>query len=358
MTTRKGFGARTGGRDGFVLIAALWLLVALGAVGLHVGIEMRTERLAAANLLDEQRAREAAFAGAEYARSRLTAALLDRADELRADAARANQRVQQNQRGQQQQQRNRTQTVQQLFRSASAADDPWRDPGALVVTQMEFGDARFTLRLRDAQAALNLNAADEEMLLGFFSQGLGVDFAQAQRISQAIMDWKDADDLPLLNGGERDEYLKANMPVLPANRGFAELDELRHVMGMTQEIFDAAVPFLTLRGSTRINVNAAPEPVLLALPGMTPAAVREIMRLREAGIYPTNVAQLLNQIPSAAGRTLDANRQRLNPRTIFRTDEVEIISDGHVEGSSVEARVRLIVVRSDEGALVVTRVFN
>ena len=347
---------RTVGRDGFVLIAALWLLVALGAVGLHVGIEMRTERLAAANLLDEQRAREAAFAGAEYARSRLTAALLDRADELRAEAARANQRVQQNQRPQQQ--RSRTQTVQQLFRSAGAGEDPWRDPEALVVTQMEFGDARFTLRLRDAQAALNLNTADELMLLGFFSLGLGVDFAQAQRISQAIMDWKDADDLPLLNGGERDEYLDADMPVLPTNRSFAELDELRHVMGMTQEIFDAAVPYLTLRGSSRINVNAAPEPVLLALPGMTPAAVREIMVMRDAGVFLTNTNQLIRLIPPGVGRTLAAERQRLNQRTIYRTDEVEIISDGHVEGSSIEARVRVIVIRSDEGALVVTRVFN
>jgi hypothetical protein len=82
------------------------------------------------------------------------------------------------------------------------------------------------------------------------------------------------------------------------------------------------------------------------------------MRLRESGIYPNSVGQLLNMIPAGAGRTLDAERQRLNQRTIFRTDEVEIISDGHVEGSSVEARVRLIVVRSEEGALVVTRVFN
>jgi type II secretory pathway component PulK len=344
------------GRQGFVLIAALWLLVALGAVGLHVGIEMRTERLAAANLLDEARAREAASAGAEYARSRLTAALLDRADELRAEAARANQRTQQNQnRGQQ---RTRTQSVQQLFRSAGAGEDPWRDPEALVVTSMQFGDARFTLRLRDAQAALNLNAADEQMLLGFFSQGLGLDFAQAQRISQAIVDWRDADELPLLNGGERDQYLEANLPVLPTNRGFADLDELRHVMGMTQEIYEASVPYLTLRGSTRINVNAAPEPVLLALPGMTPAAVREIMRLRDAGTFPTSMNQLLNLLPSAAGRTIDAERNRFNQRTIYRTDEVEIISDGHVEGSAVEARVRLIVVRSEEGALVVTKVFN
>ena len=38
--------AGRGAEGGFVLIAALWLLVALGAVGLHAGIEMRTERLA------------------------------------------------------------------------------------------------------------------------------------------------------------------------------------------------------------------------------------------------------------------------------------------------------------------------
>lgn len=339
---------------GFVLIAVLWLLVALGAVGLQVGMEMRTERLAAANLLDAERAREAAFAGAEYARSRLTAALLNRADELRSEAARANQRTQ---RAQQQQQRNtRVQSVQQLFRSAGAGEDPWRDPEALVVTSMEFGDARFTLRLRDAQAALNLNTANEEMLLNFFSQGLEVDFAQAERIAQAIVDWRDPDDLPLLNGGEREQYLKANQPVLPTNRGFAELDELRHVMGMTQEIFEAALPYLTLRGSGRINVNAAPEPVLLALPGMTQAAVREIMRLRDAGTFPGNANQLRNMIPSAASRSLDS--QQFNQRVIFRTDEVEIISDGHVVGSAIEARVRLVVVRGEEGALVVLKVFN
>jgi general secretion pathway protein K len=340
-------------RDGFVLIAVLWLLVALGAVGLHVGLEMRTERLAAANLLDESRAREAAFAGAEYARSRLTAALLDRADELRAQAARSNQRS-----NQRQQQRSRTQSVQQLFRSAGAGEDPWREPEALVVTSMEFGDARFTLRLRDAQAAVNLNAANEEMLVNFFSQGLEVDFAQAQRIAQAIVDWRDPDDLPLLNGGERDEYLAAGAPVLPTNRGFGELDELRHVLGMTTEIFEAAIPYLTLRGSGRINVNAAPVPVLLALPGMTPAAALEIVRLRDAGTFPTSTNQLLQLIPPGAGRTLQAARQQLNQRTIYRTDEVEIISDGHVEGSAVEARVRVIVVRSEQGALVVTRVFN
>jgi general secretion pathway protein K len=347
MSARARTPARA--REGFVLIAVLWLLVALSAVGLHAGLELRTERLAAANVLDEARARQAAFAGAEYARSRLTAALLDRNDELRAEAARSNQR---------QQQQSRTQSVERFFRSVDPSLDPWREPEGLVVTEMEFGDARFSLRLRDAQAALNLNAADEDMLLSFFSQGLGLDFAQADRIAQAIADWRDPDDLPRLNGGERDQYLRAGAAVLPTNRGFSELDELRHVLGMTPEIFEAAVPHLTLRGSGRINVNAAPLPVLLALPGMTPEAAGEILRLREAGEFATTRAALMRLLPSAVTRTLEAAGARFNQRSSYRTDEVEIISDGHVEGSAIEARVRLIVVRSDQGALVVTRVFD
>jgi hypothetical protein len=63
-------------------------------------------------------------------------------------------------------------------------------------------------------------------------------------------------------------------------------------------------------------------------------------------------------LPSAVTRTLEGAGQRFSQRTSYRTDEVEIISDGHVQGSAVEARVRLIVVRSDQGALVVTRVFD
>jgi general secretion pathway protein K len=146
--------------------------------------------------------------------------------------------------------------------------------------------------------------------------------------------------------------------VLPPNRGFPDVDELRHVLGMTPDIFAAALPYLTLRGSGRINVNAAPEPVLLALPGMTRAAAQELIRMRQSGTVPTSTQQLVRALPAASARPIQAAQQAFNGRVSFRTDEVEIISDGHVEGSAVESRVRLIVVRSDQGAMVVTRVFN
>lgn len=335
-------------RGGFVLVAALWLLVALGAVGLDASLRSRARRLAAANLLDETRARAAAMAGVEYARSRLTAAMLDRADELRAQAmerarterarrtaARANAR--------------------RLFRGSDPFEDPWRLPEQLVATDMAFGDVRYALRLRDTGAALNLNTASEEMFRQFFAQGLRVDFARADRLAQAILDWRDEDDIPRVGGGERDQYLKQGAPVLPANRDFAELAELRHVLGMTAELYAEALPYLTIVGSGMINVNAAPEAVLLALPGVTPTAAAQLVRMREAGDLPRSMAELEAMMPAAVRVSLADEDDRFARRITFSTNEVEILSEGRVDGGPIRVHARVIVARSNTGAVVVWR---
>ncbi|HUE95601.1 MAG TPA: hypothetical protein VMN39_03030 [Longimicrobiaceae bacterium] len=323
------------GREGFALIAVLWLLVALSAVGMHAALETRTERLASANLLDQARSREVALAGSEYARSRLTAALLDRAEQLRSEVQSSQNRAGGG--------RSRTQSVQSMFRSSDPIDDPWTDPAGLVVQEMVLGDARFTLYLRDADAALNPSGADAEMLTNFFSQGLGLDYAAADRLAQSILDWQDEDDLPRIGGAESEEYLEAGAAILPPNRPFGRIEELRYVLGMTQEIYDAAAPHLTLLSSGRINVNAAPEEVLLAAPGMTPAIAQEIQQLKNTGYYARDFEQLLSGLSPSSRGQLSAVQRRLNARLSFRTDQVEIVSEGGVEGSAIRTRVRMIV---------------
>lgn len=331
-----------------MLVAALWLLVALGAVGLDAALRSKARRLAAANLVDETRARAAAMAGTEYARSRLSAAMLDRAEELRAEAQ---------QRARTQRARNQAarMNVRNLFRQSDPREDPWRDPEELVVPEMLFGDVRYTLRLRDTGAALNPNVADEQMLRQFFAQGLRVDYADADRITHAILDWRDEDDIPRVGGGERDEYLDENAPVLPRNRPFAEVDELRYVLGMTPEIFERARPYLTLIGSGTINANAAPEPVLLAIPGMTPAAAAELLRRRDSGMVPRNLQQLLDLLPAGTREALMDEERRFNRRTGFATNEVEIVSEGRVDGGPVVVRATIVVARANTGAVVVWR---
>jgi type II secretory pathway component PulK len=337
----------SGRRAGFVLIAALWLLVALGAVGLDAALRSRNRRLAAANLVDETRARAAALAGAEYVRSRLTAAMLDRADELRADAlSRArNDRARQQAQGR---------SVSRLFRDADdPMNDPWRAPDELIATEMTFGDARYSVRVRDTGAALNLNEASEEVLRQFFSQGMGVDYARSDRLTQAILDWRDEDELPRINGGEREQYLREGALILPPNRDFAEIAELRHVMGMTPDLFDAARPFLTIFGSGDVNVNAAPLEVLLALPAMTPGTAQEIVRMRDAGNYAEDEDELVEMLGGAGEELEDSGP--FGRMTTYATNEVEIVVDGRVEGSPMVVRARVIVARSDAGAVVVWR---
>jgi type II secretory pathway component PulK len=336
----------TARRQGFILVAVLWLIIALGAVGLDASLRSKTRRLAAANVLDQTRARAAAMAGTEYARSRLTAAMLDRALELR------NERLSDARTERAQRSATRA-SVNSLFRSSDPFDDPWREPEQLIAPEMAFLDARYSLRVRDTGASLNLNEADETMLRQFFAQGLKVDYTLADQLTQAILDWRDEDDIPRIGGGEREEYLKARMPVLPPNRDFAELEELRHVLGMTPELYDEARMYLTLVGSGDVYVNAAPEEVLLALPGMTPPAVTTLLRARAAGQTPRSAGELRALMPAGTRATMEDERTRFNRVTTYRTNEVEIIADGRVDGSPMRVRARVVVARSNTGAVVV-----
>ena len=335
-------------RDGFALVAALWLLVALSAVGLQTALASRARRQAAANLLDEVRARNAVVAGTEYARSRLTAAMLGQAEELRVEAM-------ERARSSRDQRRAASASIGRLFRSSDPLEDPWREPQALVVPEMTFGDARYAILLRDVGSALNLNQADEEMLRQFFAQGLGLDYADADELAQAILDWRDEDEIPRINGGEREEYLEEGALVLPPNRDFVDVDELRHVRGMTPETYVAAAPHLTLIGDGEINLNSAPEPVLLALPGMDRGAVTQILRLRDSGVLPRSDGQLLALLPSGVGQAIEAQGRNFSRRTTYTTNQVVILAQGWVEGGVVHVTSRVVVSRGNAGARVVWR---
>jgi type II secretory pathway component PulK len=333
-------------RAGFALVATLWLLVALGAVGLEAALHSRERRLAAANALDHTRARAAAIAGTEYARSRLTSAMLGEAERLRAEGI-ASARTER------QRERAARRGGRDLFRSLDPLEDPWRAPQDLVAPEMAFGDARYALLLRDVGAALDLNGSDEPTLRQFFAQGLGLDYALSDRITQAILDWRDLDDLPRVNGGEREEYLDEGKLVLPPNRPFVDIDELRNVLHVTPEVFALAAPYLTLlifEGS--VNLNSAPEPVLLAIPGMTPALARELVRLREAGQLPRNDAHLTMLIPGMS-RVIATVGRRFRDQTTYTTDQVEVLAEGWVDGGLVRVRSRVVVIRGGDQASVI-----
>jgi general secretion pathway protein K len=117
----------------------------------------------------------------------------------------------------------------------------------------------------------------------------GVSPEQTDTIVDAILDWKDADDLHRLHGAENDYYLSLAKPYKARNADFEALEELIFVRGITPEILygegekKGIIRFLTLYSPTRrINVNTAPKEVLAALPGMEPQLLPKLMEMRSA----------------------------------------------------------------------------
>ncbi|MFI4982481.1 MAG: type II secretion system minor pseudopilin GspK, partial [Nevskiales bacterium] len=125
------------------------------------------------------------------------------------------------------------------------------------------------------------------------------DASKYHGIGYAIRDWIDADDQRAgSDGAEDQDYLSQDPPYRAANQPMRSVSELMLVRGMTKELYAALLPYVTALpvaptnltpaaaaaaaaagGSgtvTPININTAPEPVLLSLaPNITNKAVVE-----------------------------------------------------------------------------------
>ena len=305
---------RRPGARGFALMATLWLLVAISAVTLEMGLSGRLLRTAAANRVEHLRAAAVAEAGIQRAKAAL-------AQRLRGVEA----------------------------PSSLDPTDPWADAGAWVPRTGELSDGgRYQVTARDLGARLNLNRAGELELRRFLA-ALAVDDARAARIAQAIMDWRDSDDSRRARGAERAEYLEAGAATLPSNGPFERVEDLRDVMGMTADIYDLVAPLVTVAGSGQVNLASAPVPVLAALPGMEPALVRAVLERRRRGPIGS-VTDVALALPAAERAAFEAHLPELLSRTTGLTREIELISDGWYESGLTRVRSVAVAVRAGSGA--------
>jgi len=114
------------------------------------------------------------------------------------------------------------------------------------------GDARFRVTVVNLNARIDLNRASKEMLERFLSQ-----FAGPQQVNAAVT------------------ALRKD----PVRR----VGELARVPGMSESLAYAVAPYVTTWSDGLVDINAAPETVLVALQGMEPAAAQSLVQRREAG---------------------------------------------------------------------------
>lgn len=291
-------------RAGFALIAVLWVLVVIGVVVAEFHRASSAGRLAAINARDATRARWTARAG--------LARTLETVDRLLAsDTA--------------------------VFALARAGDT--------VLPPLEFDNdgVRARVVVLDERARLHLNLATDAQLRRFFLV-LGFPDAKADSLADAILDWRDADDLHRTRGAEAPLYLEAeDRPASrPANSSFDAVDELRSVWGMTPAIYARIAPHLTVGGDGLVNVNSASAPVLQTLPAIGPEAVEAILRRRRTAPF-NSVIDLAGVLPAAAREQLLADMDALASRVEFRSRDVLVIARATPPGATVHAELRAAV---------------
>jgi len=158
------------------------------------------------------------------------------------------------------------------------AQAAWPAYGAPRMVSLPGGDVQ--VALRNAAGLVDLNAATPELLDALLSV-LALEPGESVALRDAILDWRDPDDLLHLEGAEDDDYRRAGLPYGAADGPFGSVEELRYVLGMTPGRFAALAPLITVHsGLAFVNPAYAPEELLKALPGADEAQVEEIMAQR------------------------------------------------------------------------------
>ena len=126
-----------------------------------------------------------------------------------------------------------------------------------AVTQIAVGDVQVAVALHDESGKIDLNTAPADILRALFLEvGLGED--DSANVANAILDWRDVDDLVRVGGAEDAYYLAARVGYESRDEDFRRIEELSLVYGMTPELYSAIFPYITIHTQDYgINLQAA-----------------------------------------------------------------------------------------------------
>lgn len=216
---------------GIAQLLVLWALLLLGTLAMSFAFSMRTEAQASRNGMDAVRAYFQARTGVERAVVFLRSVPIDNA--------------------------------------------------SVLTLSGEDGDAGYEVRIEREGGKIDLNDASEALLKEVLKQA-GLPGDEAEALGDAILDWRDGDDVPRRNGAEAPYYAGLPEPIRPRNGRLASLEEVRYVRGVTPELWEGLFSsvFTVYGGRPQVNVNTAPIEVLRALPGFTPETADRVAQRR------------------------------------------------------------------------------
>jgi general secretion pathway protein K len=243
-------------QDGFIIVAVLWILIALSTLASIYSIYISNSAQAVSLMDDGLQAEALVSASLELTAYRLTVPK----DTLRPTRGRFGFRL---------------------------------------------GRANIVVTYSSETARIDLNAAPKILLAGFFA-ALGASNDDADRYADRIIGWRKPPN-PRDQANEADLYRSVGLPYLPRGAPFAHASEMWLVQGLPPALVGRALPFVTVySGRPDINVfDAAPE-LVAALPGMTPARLANFLNQR--GTAPTDKDSLSRLLgPDQPGATAEGS---------------------------------------------------
>lgn len=145
--------------------------------------------------------------------------------------------------------------------------------------RISIDDVDCDVHIEDEGGKINLNSINDDnkdILIEFLlSKELKEEDAEA--ITDAVIDWKDEDDLHHIKGAETPYYESLPEPYEAKNSQFDSKEELLLVRGITPIIFDKIREEVTVFGGDKINLNFADRDVILSIPGIDEEAVDALM---------------------------------------------------------------------------------
>jgi len=223
------------------------------------------------------------------------------------------------------------------------------------IPAIPFAQGYFKVKIENESGKININKADRRLLKMMLDR-FDIEDEDKDIIADSVLDWRDKDNLHLLNGAEDDYYLSLETPYECKDGDLDSIEELLLVRGMTPEIFYGGLKEMitVLQDETpvrkikktvsrkkkfdfsRININAASPQMLKALPQMTDELVMGMMEFREEKDF-TSPSEL---VPIIGAETYKAIRPYITLKTsAFFT----IRSVGMIEGSHTRQGVRVMV---------------
>ncbi len=251
-------------RGGVALVIVIWIIVVLIAIVGEFSSSMRTETNIARNFKEEEEAYQLALAGIEQAKLELLAAKTNAVVYLDED---------------------------NMLVFWNESEDKEK-----LERKDDVGRGSFKYVISDEDGKLNINTESVERLKYIFVE-TGIDITEVDTIADSIADWRDTDDLHMLNGAEEDYYRSLDKPYSCKDGPLDSLEELLLVKGMKEEYlsgskkeeegaegkkaYEGVEKYFTAYGTIGININTASRAVLEAVFGLD--AATNIMTQRDAG---------------------------------------------------------------------------